>query len=330
MPAYVESLRRAVRAPAELLRRLGLDRGETGRARLAAAEKAGADFRLLVPESFLARMRYGDPDDPLLRQVLPVGEELVASEEFIADPVGDGAKRAAPGVIHKYSGRVLLIATGACAVHCRYCFRRHYPYADEPGAIDSWRPAVEYVAGDDSIGEVILSGGDPLMLTDGRLAELLAAFDAIDHVSRIRIHTRMPIVLPDRVTDELINLLTGLRAKPVVVVHANHPAEVVGDCAEALSRLASAPVTTLNQAVLLRGVNDSVEALAALSERLFAVGVVPYYLHQLDRVAGATHFEVPEAEGRRLVEGLRGRLPGYLVPKFVREEAGEPAKTPLA
>ncbi|MEM7810144.1 MAG: EF-P beta-lysylation protein EpmB [Planctomycetota bacterium] len=328
-PRYIESLRRAVRDPAELLRRVGLADGPEGRRRLAEARVAASSFRVMVPESYLARMAYGDPDDPLLRQVLPVGDEQADRPDFVDDPVGDGAVRAAPGLLHKYEGRVLLVTTGACAVHCRYCFRRHYPYADEPGGAEAWRPAFDYVAADRSVREVILSGGDPLMLSDGRLEEMFARIDAIGHVERVRLHSRLPIVLPDRVTDRLLDLFASARPRVVFVTHANHARELMDDCADALRRLSASTATVLNQAVLLRQVNDSVDALANLSERLFDHGVLPYYLHQLDRVAGAAHFEVPERVGLDLVERLRGRLPGYLVPTYVRETAGEPSNTPV-
>lgn len=332
-PAYFRSLAESIREPDELISLLGLPEKVREPARRAAKS-----FPLLVPRSFLARMRSGDPGDPLLRQVLPLGAEEEPAAGFVADAVGDLAARKVPGLIHKYRGRALLVAAGACAVHCRYCFRRHYPYGDDPRRLDDWEPALAAIAADLSITEVILSGGDPLMLTDARLVALVSRLDAIPHLRRLRIHTRLPIVLPDRVTPELIELLSSTRLATSVVVHANHPNELVGDCAEALSTLGHAVtgsamrtnrVMLLNQAVLLRGVNDDTDVLAELSERVFDLGVLPYYLHQLDRVAGAAHFEVPEAAGRELVEELRRRLPGYLVPKYVREVSGEAGKTPI-
>jgi EF-P beta-lysylation protein EpmB len=267
--------------------------------------------------------------DPLLRQVLPVGVELEAVPGYVADALGEGEARLAPGLLQKYAGRALLIATGLCAVHCRYCFRRHYPYDDEPRRPDEWQAALDAIAADPSLHEVLLSGGDPLMLGDRRLGELCRRLADIGHLRRLRIHTRLPIVLPERITDGLLDLLTGSRLTPFVVVHANHPNEVAADCAAALRRLVRSGLTVLNQAVLLRGVNDDADTLADLCERLADLGVVPYYLHQLDRVAGAAHFAVSEDRGRALVAKLRARLPGYAVPTYVREIPGEPCKVPL-
>jgi len=294
------------------------------------ARRAAERFGLMVPRSFLARMRPGDPADPLLRQVLPLEVELDEQPGFTIDAVGDDAARRAPGLLHKYPGRALLIATGSCAVHCRYCFRRHYPYGEEPRRLADWEPALEMIAKDRSLQEIILSGGDPLMLTDRRLGELIGRLAPIPHLRRLRIHSRLPIVLPDRVTDELIDLLTSQPTlTPIMVVHANHPAEVTGDCADALSRLVKSGITTLNQAVLLRGVNDSVESLAELSQRLVNLGVLPYYLHQLDRVQGTAHFEVCDTVAVDLLRRLRSRLPGYAVPQLVREVRGKPSKLPI-
>ena len=214
------------------------------------------------------------------------------------------------------------MTTGACAVHCRYCFRRHYPYGDEPKRLADWESAFKTIAADTTLHEVILSGGDPLMLTDARLQALCDRIAAIPHVTRLRLHTRLPIVLPERVTPRLLEILHAAGPTPIVVVHANHPQELAGTCADALRRLVRGGITVLNQAVLLRGVNDSVEAQAGLCEGLVDVGVIPYYLHQLDRVAGAAHFEVPEETGKALIAQLRRRLPGYAVPRYVRETAG--------
>ena len=318
------SLANAVRDPDELIDLLDLP--ET--CRLPARQAAGL-FPLIVPRSYLARMQPADPQDPLLRQVLPLEREGDHRPGFITDAVGDGQSRREPGLLQKYQGRALMVATGACAIHCRYCFRRHYPYGDEPRRIDDWEPAFRALAADSSLREIILSGGDPFILADARLEVLFHRLAGIEHLSRLRIHTRLPIVLPDRITDELIRLLTTYRLRPIVVVHANHPHEIAGECAEALRRLVGSGMTVLNQSVLLRGINDSADALAALSERLIDLGVVPYYLHQLDRVAGTAHFEVPVEQGRLLIEELRRRLPGYAVPSYVREVPGEPHKIPL-
>ena len=323
--SWHRSLAAAVRDVDELLLLLDLSSewSEPGRA-------AAGLFPLLVPHSYLARMERGNPHDPLLRQVLPLGEEVQETTGYVDDPLSEDAARVVPGLLQKYQGRALLITTGACAVHCRYCFRRHYPYGNEPRRLDEWEPALAAIEADGAIREVILSGGDPLMLADERLGVLCRRIDGIPHVRRLRIHTRLPIVLPDRVTDEFSSLLGSLRSAAIVVVHANHPRELVDDCEAALRTLVRGGFPVLNQAVLLRRVNDSADVLAELSERLIELGVMPYYLHQLDRVAGAAHFEVPEQEGRRLVDELRRRLPGYAVPRYVREIAGADYKVPLA
>lgn len=321
LAAWRRSLTEAVTRPAELLGELGLDP-----ALLPAAMAAGRDFPLRVPRSFLARIRPGDPHDPLLLQVLPIAAELVPAAGFGRDPVGDLETSPAPGLLHKYRGRVLLVATGACAVHCRYCFRRHFPYAEHQPWGESWEKALAYVAADPTIEEVILSGGDPLALSDDKLADLETRIAAIPHVARLRLHTRLPVVLPERVDDALLGWLGATRLERVVVIHANHPREIDTEVAAALGRLAAAGCTLLNQSVLLRGINDDPATLAALSRALFKAGVLPYYLHLLDRVEGAAHFEVPESEARRLHRELRERLPGYLVPKLVRELAGAPSK----
>lgn len=324
VPAWQAALARAVTDPQELLRRL-----ELGPQWLAAARAAAAVFPLKVPLGFVARMRRGDPHDPLLRQVLPLAEELQAVAGFSSDPVGDRAARIAPGVLHKYEGRVLLTATGACAVHCRYCFRRAFPYSEENASADGFAVALGHIAADTGLREVILSGGDPLTLSDRRLAAFVRRLEALPHVARLRLHTRLPVVLPERVDGPLLAWLGATRLAPVVVVHANHPREIDAAVGRALAALRQAGATLLNQAVLLRGVNDAVATLAELSEALFAHGVLPYYLHALDRVQGAAHFEVDEARARTLHAALQARLPGYLVPRLVRERPGAPAKLPL-
>ena len=315
--------RASIREPAALLASLGL---ESLAARIAPGQ---AGFPLRVPASFVARMRHGDAHDPLLRQVLPLDEELRIAPGFALDAVGDGAAKAGRGVIHKYEGRALLIATGSCAIHCRYCFRRHFPYAEETAASDGWQPALDALRGDPSITEVILSGGDPLSLSTAKLGELTEALAGIEQLRRLRIHTRLPVALPERVDAALSQWLGGIPLQKIVVLHANHGNEIDAAVTRACADLRASGAHLLNQAVLLRGVNDSVEALAELSEKLFAAGVLPYYLHQLDRVVGAAHFEVPDSRARELVDAVRARLPGYLVPRLVREVAGEAAKQPL-
>ena len=319
------SLGRAIRDPDELISRLELPESLREGARRSAEL-----FPLLVPESYLRRMHKGDATDPLLRQVLPLAAESLETAGFSPDPVHDLKARKAPGLLHKYEGRALLIATGTCAVHCRYCFRRHYPYKEEPRRREDWQPALQAITDDKSLSEIILSGGDPLVLSDAKLEDLISQLRAISHIQRIRIHTRLPIVLPDRVTPELLRILTDERdAICVMVVHANHPQELVDDCAEALRQLVRGGIPTLNQAVLLRGVNEDADVQQQLSERLLQLGVIPYYLHQLDRVQGAAHFEVPISEGVGLIETLRNRLPGYAVPRYVQEQPGAMSKTPV-
>lgn len=321
--SWQQELATGYRDVAELLGALGLD-AEV----LPDTVALDAAFPLRVPRGFVRRMRHGDPRDPLLRQVLPLAVEAEDRPGFVLDPVGDRAAALAPGLIHKYRGRVLLITTGACAIHCRYCFRRHYPYA-ETAPRDDWSEALDSIHRDTSVHEVILSGGDPLLLSDGRLAALLGRLAAIPHLRRVRIHTRLPVVLPERLDAGLLDVLTGVQLPLAMVIHANHPREIDADVANALAPLRAAGITLLNQTVLLRGVNDDAATLAALSEALFAAGVLPYYLHLLDRVAGAANFDVAEDEARELMQALRESLPGYLVPRLVREVAGAPSKVTI-
>jgi EF-P beta-lysylation protein EpmB len=270
-------------------------------------------------------MRKGDPNDPLLRQVLPIAEEQKQSPTFSLDPTGDKLAEKVPNLLAKYSGRVLLIVTGACAIHCRYCFRQHYNYPTGQSLL----AAVEFIQADSSITEVILSGGDPLTWTDSRLAEFIYQLAQILHLQRLRLHTRLPIVLPQRVTDELLNQLTQTRLQPIMVVHANHANEIDESVGYSLQRLVAAGVTVLNQSVLLRGVNDNAAHLINLSEILFNYRVLPYYLHRLDRVQGSTHFEVSKVAALHLLEQMRIALPGYLVPRLVQEVAGMAYKQPI-
>lgn len=324
LPRWQQALAQAITDPAELLEILQLDP-----ALLPAARAAARLFPLRVPRGFVARMQPGNPADPLLRQVLPLDAELHATAGFNVDPVGDLASRSAPGVLHKYHGRALLIATGACGVHCRYCFRRHFPYGAETASSGDWQAAVATIAADPSIHEVILSGGDPLSLNDRRLQALTRQLEQIPHVRRLRIHSRQPIVLPERVDAGLLSWLSTLRLSTVLVLHTNHAREIASKVVNACRALRECGVTLFNQSVLLRGVNDSVAALAQLSETLFAAGIQPYYLHLLDRVQGAAHFEVPQAEAQILMRELSAVLPGYLVPRLVREISGRASKTPV-
>lgn len=323
-PRWQALWREAVRDPRELLQLLDLSQ-------LAAeiSDAAAAQFALRVPRGFVARMRKGDANDPLLRQVLPVHAETRTVEGFGLDAVGDALARTGPGVLQKYRGRALLVATGACAINCRYCFRRHFPYAEETAARDGWREAIDLIAADAGVEEVILSGGDPLSLATPKLAELTAELAKIPHLKRLRIHSRLPVVLPQRVDAEFAAWLRGLPWPVAFVVHANHANEFDHEVEAAIAALRGAGASVLNQAVLLRGVNDDVDALAALSARSFAAGVLPYYLHQLDRVHGVAHFEVDDGRARELHAQLAARLSGYLVPKLVREVAGDTGKRPL-
>ncbi len=285
-------------------------------------------FPLRVPAGMLAAMRPGTIDDPVLRQVLPDARETLVIPDYQQDPVGDLAAARAPGFIQKYQGRALLILTGACPVHCRYCFRRHFPYDEHT----LWQPEIwlEMLRSAPDTREVIFSGGDPLMLPDSKLAALTAALAEIPHIQRLRIHSRMPVITPQRITHELLAWLAGTRLKPVLVTHVNHAQELTPAAAHALRTLAMAGVLLLNQSVLLRGVNDHADTLAELSEALLDCQVRPYYLHQLDKVAGAAHFAVADAHAMHLLHTLRQRLPGYLVPALVREHPGADYKRPLA
>jgi EF-P beta-lysylation protein EpmB len=309
----------AITHPQELVTELGLDP-----ALVAPAEAAGAAFRLRVPRSYVSRMRQGDPNDPLLRQVLPIGEELADTADYVADPLGEHAALRAPGLLQKYHGRALLVTTSACAVHCRYCFRREYPYTN-----DRLSEALAQIASDPSIEEVILSGGDPLSLSDARLTSLTDAIQRLPHVRRLRVHTRQPVVLPSRVDEGLTQWLTQLRLPVVFVLHANHANEIDSDVRVACASLRDSGVTLLNQTVLLRGVNDDANILADLSRALFEAGALPYYLHVLDHVRGAAHFDVPEERARLIAGQLAAQMPGYLVPRLAREIYGAPAKVTL-
>lgn len=314
--------REAIRDPRELLQMLALPH-------LAAqiSDQAATQFPVRVPMGFIAKMRRGDANDPLLRQVLPLLDEDQLAEGFSFDAVGDAAAKSGTGIIHKYQGRALLITTGSCAIHCRYCFRRHFPYAEETAASAHWAEAIAYLKSDTSISELILSGGDPLSLSTAKLKQLSDALAEIPHIKRLRIHTRLPVVLPERVDGELLAWLEGLRWPVAVVIHANHANELGPDVADAVSRLRQHDVTVLNQSVLLKGVNDTVAEQINLSERLFEIGALPYYLHQLDRVQGAAHFQIPDQEARDIHQSMMRALPGYLVPKLVQEIPGAASKT---
>ena len=322
--AWRHELRCAIRNSRELLEALGLQSDE-----LFAECDDSAEFAVLVPHGFLARMRHGDPADPLLLQVLARRSEHSVVPGFVTDPLQERSL-ALDGVLQKYAHRALLIATAACPIHCRYCFRRHFPYTDHLATRARWSQALERLGQSRNIEEVILSGGDPLSLATHRLAELVAGLEEIPTVTTLRIHTRFPIVVPSRVTAEFLGLLERTRLRTVVVVHSNHANELNDESVHtALRSLARSANLVLNQSVLLRGINDSVSTLRALSYALLDLRVSPYYLHLLDRVAGTAHFDVPETEAISLVEGLRQELPGYLVPQLVRESPGALSKRPV-
>lgn len=314
----------AVTDPAELLRMLDLDPTN-----LPQVQMMGARFPLRVPRYFVNLMRPGDPFDPLLAQVLPLAAEEQPVAGYLKDPVDDMAASQQHGILKKYQGRALMITTGACAVHCRYCFRRHFPYGDH-SMLRHWLDALKTLRELPDTHELILSGGDPLSLSDARLGHLLEEAHKLPQLRRLRVHTRLPVVLPGRVTAGLARLLSGSRLQTVLVIHANHPNEVTPALGDALDRLASSGTMLMNQSVLLKSVNDDADTLARLSEVLFEIGVMPYYLHLLDPVAGAARFEVPLARAEQLLGALRSRLSGYLVPRVVRELPGEPYKTPIS
>ena len=321
-PSWQRVLQDAVRDIDELARLLEIP---AARLRAVACEP---DFPLLVPRGFVARMHKGDREDPLLLQVLPRAEEEVRAAGFSDDPLREQAI-ADDGVIRKYRGRTLLIASGACPVHCRYCFRREFPYAGQLASRHGWEGAIDKLRSLGDIGEVILSGGDPLSVSNRGLQTLFDALDTIDSVRSIRIHTRFPVMIPERVDTGLLTLLGRSSARIVVVVHCNHANELDDSVEAALRELAGPADLLLNQSVLLRGVNDDAATLANLSRRLFDCGVLPYYLNALDPVTGTAHFEVVDERARALLADLRAELPGYLVPKLVREIPGASSKMPL-
>lgn len=311
----------AITDPEELLQLLELDRSWLEKAKAAATL-----FPLKVPREFVSRMQKGDINDPLLRQVLPLGDEFKKVDGYNKDPLQELAINPIPGLLHRYHGRVLLTLTGNCAINCRFCFRRHFPYAKNNPGSAGWQLALEYIAQDQTITEVILSGGDPLVINDAQLREFTSALSHIAHIKRLRIHSRLPIVLPERVTPELITLLTHTRLQPVMIVHCNHPQEITPAVREAVKSLNAAQIMVLNQAVLLKNINDNADTLVALSETLFSNGILPYYIHVLDKVEGCAHFDLEREVAQSLHREITERLPGYLVPKLVCTQAGAKAK----
>ncbi|MEB8679190.1 EF-P beta-lysylation protein EpmB [Cronobacter malonaticus] len=321
---WLSQLADVITDPDELLHLLNIDASEE----LLAGRDARRLFALRVPRAFAARMEKGNPQDPLLRQVLTAREEFVAAPGFTTDPLEE-QNSVVPGLLHKYHNRALLLVKGGCAVNCRYCFRRHFPYADNQGNKRNWQAALDYIAAHPELDEIIFSGGDPLMAKDHELKWLVAHLEAIPHIKRLRIHSRLPIVIPPRITDALVRLLGETRLQVLLVNHINHAQEIDDAFRAGMAKLRAAGVTLLNQSVLLKGVNDNAATLAALSNALFDAGVMPYYLHVLDKVQGAAHFMVSDDEARAIMRELLSRVSGYLVPKLAREIGGEPSKTPL-
>ena len=298
--------------------------------KLPFSDSASLQFPLQVPIAFASRMRKGDYNDPLLLQILPIAKELVLTPGFVSDPLEEAQAKKLPGLIHKYKHRVLLTLSGACAINCRYCFRRHFPYSENSIASKQWLDILGYLKNDNSIEEVIFSGGDPLASSDTRLRNFVNDLGQIKHLKRLRIHTRLPVVIPDRITDELCNILSTTDLDCVVVIHANHANEFDSSVSSALSKLRNAGVTVLNQAVLLKGINDTVDAQRALHSQSFSAGALPYYLFVLDPVQGAAHFDIEDQQAQQLIRELQAELPGYLVPKLAREIPGRPSKTLLS
>lgn len=311
--------------PLELLETLQLSPDQLLSGAILASEK----FKLRVPRAFVGKMSIGDPLDPLLLQVLPHHLELEDHPGFVTDPLGEEQANQQPGVLHKYKSRFLLTLTGACAVHCRYCFRRHFPYQENLPKNEDWLNIKQYIQNQPDINEVILSGGDPLTLSNRKLALWIERLESMPQIKFLRIHSRVPIVIPNRVDEELISLLKNSRLRIILVVHSNHAAELDEFTCSKLSALVQHQITVLNQAVLLKGVNNSAQLLVDLSYRLFETGVMPYYLHVLDKVKGAHHFDLSPEEINLIYKEVLENLPGYLVPKLVREIAGEKNKTPL-
>ncbi|NNN69506.1 EF-P beta-lysylation protein EpmB [Vibrio sp. 3-2(1)] len=320
---WLQQLTNAISNPAELLQQLEIDPAlwQNG----FAARKL---FALRVPQSFVDRMEKGNPYDPLLRQVLPLNEEFEWHDGYSNDPL-DEQNNAIPGLLHKYRNRVLMIVKGGCAINCRYCFRRHFPYQENKGSKQVWQQSVDYIAAHPELNEVILSGGDPLMAKDEELRWLIDAISSVPHIKRLRIHSRLPVVIPARITNALCDLLRETRLQVILVTHINHANEINLEFKQQMSRLRAINVTLLNQGVLLKGVNDSVDAQVALSETLFDARILPYYLHVLDKVQGAAHFFVSDQKAKEIMAGVIERVSGYLVAKLTREIGGRASKTPL-
>lgn len=316
------SLKNAVTEPAELVRLLQLPDSL-----IEPARRASELFPLRVPREFIDRMTLGDPDDPLLKQVLPIGDELRDVPDFTDDPLNESASRPVPGVVHKYQDRALMILSGACAVNCRYCFRRHFPYQENQISGSNWKQALEYIQDHSDVHEVIFSGGDPLVTPDQRLEKLIIDLESLPQIERLRIHTRLPVVIPSRITAQLVDILSNSRLNLVMVFHINHEREIDRSLEAAIQPLRKAGITLLNQAVLLKSINDSADEQIKLSRKLFQIGVLPYYLFLFDPVKGASHFDIPEDQAKKIAEIMQRSLPGYLMPRLAKEIPGRPSKT---
>ncbi|GAA0342618.1 EF-P beta-lysylation protein EpmB [Morganella psychrotolerans] len=321
---WLQQLADSVTNPTELLEILGLEQDENWRAGLDARRL----FALRVPRPFIAKMEKGNPQDPLLLQTMTHRAEFDLTPGFSEDPL-DEQHNVVPGLLHKYHNRALLLVKGGCAVNCRYCFRRHFPYEDNKGTRHNWQQALDYIANHPELNEIIFSGGDPLMAKDNELDWLLTQLEAIPHILRLRIHSRLPVVIPERITDALTARLHDSRLQIILVTHINHANEIDDVLKKKMHQLRKNGVTLLNQGVLLRGINDDAGVLADLSNALFDAGILPYYLHVLDKVQGAAHFLVSDDEARQIMRDLLPRVSGYLVPRLTREIGGEPSKTPV-
>ncbi len=322
--SWQDSLKSAITDPKALLERLSLPNEL-----LEQAQAASQLFPLRVPLEFLSRMELGNPDDPLLKQVLPIRDEFIQAPGFTEDPLNESDARPTPGVVHKYKDRALLILSGACAINCRYCFRRHFPYSDNQLSGEHWQRALAYLKEHTELREVIFSGGDPLVTSDHRFSKMVADLEAIPHLERLRVHTRLPVVIPSRVTDQLNDTLHNSRLNCVVVLHINHANEIDQSLSDAVTKLKQSGATILNQAVLLKGVNDSADEQVRLSRALFSAGILPYYLFLFDPVAGASHFDIPIEQGKEIFTQMQRELPGYLVPRLAKEISGKTSKTLL-
>ena len=324
-PDWKLELRRSITTIDKLLNCVNLDRTQ-----LSASQQAAADFPLRVPQPFVDRMQPGNPNDPLLMQVLPVSAELESVQGYTPDPLEEASSNPLAGIVHKYANRLLLVVSPTCAINCRYCFRRHFPYDENRQSKQQWQIALDYIRNHSEINEVIYSGGDPLAANDHFLGWLTEQIAKIPHIRRLRIHTRLPVVIPSRIDQAFLSWATATRLKPIVVLHINHSNEIDTQLADSIRRLQDCGIRVLNQTVLLRGINDSADSLAKLSESLFDCDVMPYYLHLLDPVAGASHFDLPENHAKTVYKELQAILPGFLVPRLVREIPDKPCKTIIA